>query len=265
MSHPALTLRDSLLEKIQIQSKLHENRKAKGHRFQDPTLVNFCLNAWIIGGRRFYEILHANSKGGLPSPRTVERKLANYNVPLKEGEINVDSLKKYLLDQNLPLVVSIAEDATAIVAKREYCSSSNSIMGASLPLQLNGLPNAQHSVVSRAEEIVAFFEKYDKASVVVVVMAQPLCDKVSPFRICSFASNNKFTAEDVKNRAETIEKSLKEAGIEILTYSADGDSRELKMMRHRLHLGWNISSKTSNNLEYFFISSRNNIYLCYFL
>ena len=56
----------------------------------------------------------------------------------------------------------------------------------------------------------------------------------------SFASDNRFIMEDVKARKETIAVALEAEGIIkfiMLSYSADGDARELKMERHGLELG----------------------------
>ena len=56
----------------------------------------------------------------------------------------------------------------------------------------------------------------------------------------SFASDNRFIMEDVKARKETIAVALEAEGtikFIMLSYSADGDARELKMERHDLELG----------------------------
>ena len=68
-------------------------------------------------------------------------------------------------------------------------------------------------------------------------MAQPLVPGAPALRISSFCSNNKFSSQDVHNRARTVKQMLNAAGIEILTYESDGDSRELKMMRETLRIG----------------------------
>ncbi len=70
-----------------------------------------------------------------------------------------------------------------------------------------------------------------------VVMAQPIADGFPAIRIASFGSDNRFTFEYVKKQISSITKYLKNHEIEVLTYSADGDSRELKMMRHLVQLG----------------------------
>jgi hypothetical protein len=84
---------------------------------------------------------------------------------------------------------------------------------------------------------VHLFETLPRASVVVFVMAQPLAD-VPYLRIFSFASDNRFTMKDVKAGKMTIIAAALEAeGIIMLSYSADGDARELKMERQDLELG----------------------------
>ena len=68
-----------MLEQSVSQSK----KKAKGYRYIDEALNNFSLN--ILGGRRMYEILHANFEGVFPSPRTMGNKLAKFQTFVPEG------------------------------------------------------------------------------------------------------------------------------------------------------------------------------------
>ena len=60
---------------------------------------------------------------------------------------------------------------------------------------------------------------------------------LSPYENLHFRYDNKYTYSDVRNRLHTIQQELLKFGIEILTYGADGVSRELKMMREHLKLG----------------------------
>ncbi len=122
------------------------------------------------------------------------------------------------------------------MGRREYDSGINSVMGFSLPIEPNGLRNANLAKVKTAEDIVNLFETLPRASVAFVVLAQPLAE-IPALRICSFASDNRFTMEDVKARKETIAEALEAEGIIMLSYSADCDARELKMERHDLELG----------------------------
>ena len=135
------------------------------------------------------------------------------------------------------MAVSISEDATAIVSRRQFDPKTNSVTGCSLPLQKRGLPEAKDAVVDNAIDIIKMFENHEKATVIMVVMAQPLADGFPPIRIASFGTDNRFTFQDVKNRISNIIKELKNHGVEVVTYSADGDTRELKMMSQQLELG----------------------------
>ena len=67
-------------------------------------------------------------------------------------------------------------------------------------------------------------------------MAQPLAGG-APLRICSFGSDNKFTADDVRRRKQTIAEELGKVGIIMISYAADGDTRELKTMRQSIRFG----------------------------
>ena len=81
------------------------------------------------------------------------------------------------------------------------------------------------------------FSNYERASSVMAIMAQPLDINAQLVRICYFVTNNKFTSSDVQNRITFITSELNYNGIRVETYSADGDPRELKMMRDTLQLG----------------------------
>ena len=81
------------------------------------------------------------------------------------------------------------------------------------------------------------FSNYERASSVMVIMAQPLDINVQPVWICYFATNNKFNSSDVQNWIAFITSELNNNGIRVETYSAEGDLRELKMMRDTLQLG----------------------------
>jgi len=190
---------------------------------------------FLNGGRVNYENQHANKPGVYPSVRSIESQLKDFDLSVPEGYINVKALKQYLVTNKLSMSVCVCEDATALVGRREYHSASNSVLGFSLPMERNGLRNAELLKVKSAD-IVNLFETLPRASVAVVVMAQPMA-AVPAMRICCFASDNKFTADDVKSRKDTIMAALADEGIKMLCWSADGDSRELKTMRKDLGLG----------------------------
>jgi len=119
----------------------------------------------------------------------------------------------------------------------EFDSIQNRLVGFSLPLNDNGLPDANKSVITCVEDIINMYTKMEKASVVFVIMAQPISDCVPPFRICAFGSNNKFTTVDVQRRVAAVENQLSKVGIQMISYCTDGDSREMKFMRLRMNFG----------------------------
>ena len=235
---PAPTPSIPLLERIVTQARLQAAKDPRGHRYNDPFLLRFSMNSFLLGGRLFYEILQANlGKGVFPSVRCIETKLAEFDVSVPKGQINVKMLKEILTLHKLPMIVALSEDATAVTGRREYCKKTNSTIGSSGPLTVSCLPDSSAFVVNNAESIVSHMKNYERASVAMVVMAQPIAEKIPAIRLCAFGSNNKFTSDDVKNRLATIETALNQEGIEGLTYASDGDSRELKMMRQRIGLG----------------------------
>ena len=81
-----------LLKRMMEQCQANEGRNSGGLRFKDEVLNRFCMNLWILGGRRMYEILHANLRGIFPSPRTVEAKLSGCKIYLPEGSQSLNIL-----------------------------------------------------------------------------------------------------------------------------------------------------------------------------
>lgn len=247
---------NSILKKMMAQAMKNQQKAPQGHRFTDPVLDHFCMNVWILGGRQLYEILKANFHGVFPSPSAIERKLNEYHVDVPEGVINVTALKEYLTSNGLPPFVCISEDGTAVKGRREYNSKTNRILGFSLPLQSNGLPDYRDSIVETAEDIVHHFDSFERATVAMIIMAQPIVDGFPPLRLCAFSSNNKSSACDVESRLDFIKSSLNAVGICVIAYSADGDSREMKVMRSKLNLGSNLKrgfpSTPSLSFNWFF-------------
>ena len=62
-----------MFDRIEKQARVNGNKKPRGRRHNDK-VINQCMNALITGGGKFFNILSANSKGALPSRRTVDKK-----------------------------------------------------------------------------------------------------------------------------------------------------------------------------------------------
>ncbi len=203
----------SILERIQKQAELDGHKKPKDRRYIDPAVENFCISSFITGGRKQCEILHSNVHGGIPCPRTIQQRIEKLGMRLREGEINAMAIKNFLLQNNLPSLVAIAEDATAVCGRREYYGNGKAIVGCGLPLSLNGLPDPNSEIVKNAADIANIFEKYDRATVAMVTMIQTMKHKGPCLRLRSYGSNNKFSAEDVMRKLKTIVSKLREVGI----------------------------------------------------
>jgi hypothetical protein len=79
--------------------------------------------------------------------------LVDFEVPFEEGALNISYLKEQ---------------------KADYSPSSNSMIGFSLPLRNNGLPDTSKSLAKTSSDIVHQFTSMSKAAVVITTMAQPM-------------------------------------------------------------------------------------------
>jgi hypothetical protein len=166
-----VNLPKNILTRIARQIRKQRNRNPKGFRHKDEVIENYALIAYIIGGRRHFKILYENFKPAFPSPSSLHTKLQKYYTLFHEGKCNLEVLKNHLLDNNLPLIVSIAEDATSVVGKREYSKLLNSIVGCSVPIESNGLSDFHMSIAKTAAQINSIFKKFERVISVMVIMA----------------------------------------------------------------------------------------------
>lgn len=72
----------SLLTRMMRQAVKQFGKKPKGLRHDDVVLEHFCINVWILGGRRIYEIFHSNFIGIFPLPSTIQDRLRTFDIPL---------------------------------------------------------------------------------------------------------------------------------------------------------------------------------------
>lgn len=130
----------------------------------------------------------------------VVRCIGEHKSRVVEGEIRAKELAEYLTKMSCTKHVWISEDATVITSKVTYDPSTNQLVGLVLPTDtITGCPKAFTYIASNAESIKQHLMKA-KSSVVYVVMAQPLDEKVPPFVLQMFGSDNKFQTTDVLKR-----------------------------------------------------------------
>lgn len=111
-----------------------------------------------------------------------------------------------------------------------------------MPFKPDVLPDSPVASATTVRSIVRAFRLFSRAKQEMVVMAQPFgrCGEPDPpaFRICAFSTDNKFNAGDVQHRMDTIVQELRKVGLEMVIYSADGDTRRLKVMKELCRLGF---------------------------
>lgn len=96
--------------------------------------------------------------------------------------------------------VWLSEDGTAITSRVTYDPKTNQLVGIVLPADINtGCPKTFHFNATDAETIQVHLQE-QRSTMVYVIMAQPIDEKVPPFVLQLFGTNNRFTTSDVVKR-----------------------------------------------------------------
>lgn len=98
-------------------------------------------------------------------------------------------------------IVWIAEDATALIERIEFMSRSNQLVG--LVPQLDphtGLPLTNQFNMDTMTDVNYMMKKNEKAKYVYAIVAVTLFDSVPPYILCVYATDQKFTSDDVLSR-----------------------------------------------------------------
>lgn len=121
-----------------------------------------------------------------------------------EGELRCKQLKDYCENLNVDKAVWISEDGSGIVSHIHYDSVSCQLVGYVLPNNPNtGCPIPYSFPARDADDIfkhISEQEQLQQSSLVYLVMAQPLSEKVPPFVLQIFGTDNRFKKEDVVKR-----------------------------------------------------------------
>ncbi|KYM95090.1 hypothetical protein ALC62_14273 [Cyphomyrmex costatus] len=96
------------------------------------------------------------------------------------------------------------------------------------------MPISYSFLARSAKEIEHHFNEGRTASLVYVIIAQPIAEHTSPFCLSLFGIDDKFTSEDIIARWKFILKELAKFGINVLGFSSDGDPRLLKAIYFKL-------------------------------
>lgn len=114
-----------------------------------------------------------------------------------EGELRCRELSDYLDKTNSPKIVWLAEDASGMVSKVCYDSSSHQLVGLVLPLnESTRMPIPYTFVPKSANDIVEQMNQ-KKSNLLYLIMAQPIKEGTPPFILQMYGTNNSFTSEDM--------------------------------------------------------------------
>jgi hypothetical protein len=145
------------------------------------------------------------------------------------GLLRTSELKEMLLKNNFPLEVIISEDSTKTVETVEYDIVKNKIVGLVMPLnEGTGMPEYDSFLVKNPSQMKELIETKSKASYIHTVLAKPPIEGAPSFILLMFGTDNKFTNQDVLRRLNFIKNNLNDAGITVLGWCTDGDTRFLK-------------------------------------
>lgn len=226
------------LGKLLDAANRNSSRKKGGYRY-DTEIKRYAAYLRMICGPLAYETIQRNLECALPSLTSTNRYIKSANCHVVEGVLRSEELLLYLKERNLPLVVSLSEDATRIIGRIQYDAATNQIIGFTLPLNhSNGMPIPYFFPARTAEEIHGHFSNENSISNLLnVIMAQPVDKNAKPFCLLAFGSDNIYTSADVANRWRFICTELKKIGITVLTVSSDSDPRYNAAMRLLSKLG----------------------------
>ena len=224
-----------LLKKLLRNATLNASRLPKQRRHEE-VLKKFATSLLIYSGPLAYEFVHRNLPEALPSLRTVQRTISSQFQSFHEGVFCFDELLKHLEAYKAPLVVSIGEDATRLISRVQYDSETDKVVGFVLPCNAKGLPLTDSFMATSFKDIEDYFATTGISKYAFVYMAQAMSDGVPAFCLACIGNNNQFTAELVLKRWQYLHSECKKRGITIISFGADGDSREMKSMQVSSHI-----------------------------
>lgn len=231
-------IRESVANNFKNVNK--DRSAAKGARYLEQT-KDIGSYLYLLGGRKDYEELVVNL--GLPSVCTVQRHLRKSCDKIVEGKLRVSELVRFLETHGLSKVLFISEDGTKITSRIRYDIERDQIIGLCPDFNENGMPLVDSFSATSPDAIHQYLKKYQKSSIVYVILATPIAQKTLSFNLLSFGTNNKFSIEEVLLRWAVMEREMQKAGLTVLGFGADGDTRLIGSMKIRMGLPRSIDDR----------------------
>ena len=167
---------------------------------------------------------------------------------MHEGEFDFDELVKHLKKFDAPMVVNIHLDDTHIIHRVEYDSTTDTFVGFCLPLSDTKLPIRDTFCMHTFEDIENAFQSQIVAKYAHCIVAQPVDVRTPSFVLFIMGTDSSYDANVIIQRWKYIETELRNRGVEVLTFGADGAGPFLKAMvdsakmfqrsNNNLHEGW---------------------------
>ncbi|CAM4816168.1 unnamed protein product [Rotaria magnacalcarata] len=208
--------------------------KSSNHFRYSDTIKNFTLSLYILGGKLTYEFIRLNLPGSLPSVTMLNTLISKSNAKISEAEFRFDQLQKHFDDHNLQYAFG-SEDATSIIKKIKYDSTTNTFNGFPTPLD-RGVPIKEYYRTDSFDKLKLWFDSNDKASLLNVHMIQPVPSTnqsiiPSPFLLSAYGIDNTATANDILQRWWYIFNQCLQRNIRIIGFSTDADAKYVRAMR----------------------------------
>lgn len=106
--------------------------KSGGNRFNED-IKWFAAHFRILSGPLAFECIQRNLEGALPSLSSTNRYIHESHHRVNEGILRENELLLFLKSGDLPLYVSLSEDATRIEGRIQYDHYNNQLVGFVLP------------------------------------------------------------------------------------------------------------------------------------
>lgn len=227
------------LNKLLETANRNAQRPRGGYRYDDET-KKFASYFRLIAGPLAYKTLTQNLPLALPALPSVNRYVHRSNCRVTECVPRYDELYQYLEERGHEKVVSLSEDGTRIIGRVQYDKYTNQLIGFVPPInKQTGLPIPFCYPARNAPEIVQHFTEGNSTSLLVnVIMAFPVSQNPpAPFCLLIYGTDNKYNANDVCNRWESIIRALNKLTIKVLSISSDSDPKYNSSMKQLSKLG----------------------------
>lgn len=203
--------------------------KTKNKFNYDDPIQQFALLLLIFGGRNCYEFLRLNLPAGLPHISNIELLIRKLEMRILEGEFRFQAMKEYVQASGLNYVY-VGEDSTSSLVHIDYDAQTNCFIGFKPPL-INGIPQVNHFQTENFDQLRKWFDEADKSNFITLLMIKSIVPSIPPMILSACGSNNQVIAIDILKKWLFIYNKSYSAGVCVLGFSTDADSRFLRAMR----------------------------------